>query len=166
MPDAISARRFPAVVLVAALLAASPPASALRLAERLGAPAAAAAERVADEALAAIGTPYAFGASDDAVDCSSLMQKVYRAAGVELPRTTREQIDTGTAIAAGELRKGDLVFYRWRRAGLHVGVVVDDGLIVHASPKRGRVVLTRLSSSWKRRLVAARRLLGPAPRGT
>lgn len=116
-------------------------------------------ERVASGALEMLGTRYKWGSKGGAtVDCSSLVQRAYRAAGLEIPRTTREQVGLGRPVALTQLRKGDLVFYRWQRRGLHVAVYMDDGYIVHASPGKGRVVMTRLNPAWQRRMVAARRL--------
>ncbi|HSW13600.1 MAG TPA: C40 family peptidase [Solimonas sp.] len=118
------------------------------------------AELIAGGALSMLGTDYEFGSrSDEAVDCSSLVQRVYRAAGLEMPRTTREQVGLGVPVRMTELRKGDLVFYRWKPRSLHVAVYMDDGYIVHASPGRGHVVMTRVNKAWQRRMVAARRLL-------
>jgi len=116
-------------------------------------------ELVASGALEMLGTRYKWGSKGgETVDCSSLVQRAYRAAGLEIPRTTREQVGLGRPVALSQLRKGDLLFYRWQRRGLHVAVYMDDGYILHASPGKGRVVMTRLNPAWQRRMVAARRL--------
>lgn len=147
------------VVPAAALLDEGTPAS-LQLIEATDISASLKTELVASEALAMIGTHYEFGSEgNDAVDCSSLVQQAYRAAGLEIPRTTREQVGVGAPVRLSELKKGDLVFYRWQRRNLHVAMYMDDGYILHASPGKGRVVMTRLNPSWQRRLVAARRLI-------
>lgn len=115
---------------------------------------------VVSDALSMLGTHYQFGASDEKkVDCSSLVQRIFRAIGMDVPRTTREQVGIGQPVAFTDLRKGDLLFYRWQRRNLHVAVYVDDGYILHASPGKGRVVVTRLNPTWERRLVAARRVI-------
>lgn len=117
-------------------------------------------EIVAREALAMLGADYELGsAADDAVDCSSLMQRIFRAVGLAMPRTAREQSGVGEPVHRAELKKGDLLFYRWQPRNLHVAVYMDDGYILHASPSAGRVVLTRITPSWEQRLVAARRLI-------
>lgn len=118
------------------------------------------AERVISEALAMLGMRYRYGSSSaKAVDCSSLVQQIYRSIGLQLPRTTRQQVHLGTAVALEQLQKGDLLFYRWRPRALHVAVYMDDGYILHASPSAGRVIMTRLDKNWRRRLVAARRVI-------
>lgn len=117
-------------------------------------------DRVEAEALTLLGTSYRLGGTGErGIDCSALMQRAFEAAGVALPRTTQEMLRSGEAVADSELRKGDLLFYRWKRRMLHVAMYVDDGYIVHASPAAGRVVITKLDNNWQRRLVAVRRLL-------
>jgi len=117
-------------------------------------------QRVTIGALSMLGTTYKLGSrSPTAVDCSLLVQRVYGAIGLDIPRTTREQIRLGEAVPLSELRQGDLLFYRWQARTLHVAIYMDNGYILHASPKEGRVVITQLNPSWRRRLVAARRVL-------
>ncbi len=59
-----------------------------------------------------IGTPYATnGTTPSGFDCSGFVQYVYRnAAGINLPRTTYDQINVGTAVSQSNLQPGDLVF--------------------------------------------------------
>lgn len=117
---------------------------------------------VISDALSMLGTDYQLGAStldEKKVDCSSLVQRIFRAIGVEVPRTTRQQVGYGEPVAREDLRKGDLLFYRWQPSNLHVAIYMDDGYILHASPGQGRVVVTRLTPSWERRMVAARRVI-------
>lgn len=109
---------------------------------------------------AMLGTDYVLGGNGgDAVDCSALVQLMFRSAGIELPRTTGELVSVGTAVKQAQLEPGDLLFYRWKRRGLHVAVYVDEGRILHASPGQREVVVTALNEAWQRRLVTARRLL-------
>jgi lipoprotein Spr len=117
-------------------------------------------ERVMLNAMSMLGTAYQLGGrSNNAVDCSLLIQRIYRAVGLDLPRTAREQIRLGEAVQLSELRKGDLLFYRWQARNLHVAIYMDNGYILHASPRAGRVVMTQLNPSWRRRLVAVRRVM-------
>jgi cell wall-associated NlpC family hydrolase len=111
-------------------------------------------------ALAQRGTPYAYGGDCTAAhsgnpahecDCSSLVQMAYHAAGITLPRTTREQIHTGTAVPdVRDIRPGDLVFIPGSdgtpAAPGHVGLYIGDGLIVNA-PHAGAQVRR---SHWPR----------------
>ena len=69
---------------------------------------------VLDKAMAMLGTDYRLGSnSDEAVDCSALAQQVFRSAGLELPRTSNELLETGTAVRKAQLKPGDLLIYRW-----------------------------------------------------
>lgn len=117
-------------------------------------------ERVMLGAMSMLGTTYKYGSrSSNAVDCSLLIQRIYSAIGLDLPRTTREQIRLGESVHLSELRRGDLLFYRWQRRNLHVAIYMDNGYILHASPSQGKVVMTQLNPSWRRRLVAVRRVM-------
>lgn len=109
---------------------------------------------------AMLGTDYVFGANgEDAVDCSSLVQRMFRGAGIEVPRTTRELVTEGDEVHLGDLEAGDLLFYRWGPSGLHVAVYLDDDRILHASSAQGEVVISHLNAAWQRRMIIARRLL-------
>jgi cell wall-associated NlpC family hydrolase len=89
-------------------------------------------------ARAQVGKPYVWGATGpSSYDCSGLTQAAWRAAGVSLPRTTWEQVKTGTRIATADLRPGDLVFFYDDIS--HVGIYIGDGMMIHA-PKPGASV--------------------------
>jgi cell wall-associated NlpC family hydrolase len=122
-------------------------------------------------ALAQIGTPYSYGGdctaphSTDATrhcDCSSLIQQAYRTAGVTLPRTTTEQVRTGTAVASlDQLRLGDLIFIPGSHGTIHapdhVGLYIGSGLLVHA-PTTGQAVQLAHVRGWQSHIVAVRRV--------
>ncbi|MFF4980910.1 C40 family peptidase [Streptomyces sp. NPDC001046] len=119
-------------------------------------------------ALGQLGTPYQWGGSctdshgSDPMgrcDCSSLMQQAYRAAGVTLTRTTYTQVKEGKPVSVDALRPGDLVFTEGTaKVPEHVGMVVGQGLIVHA-PRTGDVVRLTTLASWKPQILAARRVV-------
>lgn len=107
-----------------------------------------------------LGVRYRMGAdSASAMDCSAFVRKAFAMIGFSLPRGTRELIKLGEQIDESDLEPGDLLFYRWRRRGLHVAVYAGNGEIVHASPAAHQVIRTRLTQDWHRRLVSARRLI-------
>ena len=68
-------------------------------------------------------------------DCSGLVQYCYKKVGVNLPRTTQDQVNCGTAVSQKNLKVGDLVF---PKPG-HVGLYVGNGKMIHA-PSNGDVV--------------------------
>ena len=98
-------------------------------------------------ALAQIGTPYVWGGTDPAtgVDCSGLVQWVYREVGIDLPRTAQEQFDATARVPRDQLQPGDLVFFAGTYPSsdwlTHVGIYVGNGQMVNA-PTDGDVVRT------------------------
>ncbi|MBT2446032.1 C40 family peptidase [Streptomyces sp. ISL-43] len=100
-------------------------------------------------ALGQLGTPYQWGGSctnphgSEAMgrcDCSSLMQRAYGTAGIELSRTTYTQVGEGMAVPVNAIAPGDLVFSRGSASvPEHVAMAIGSGLAVHA-PRPGRNV--------------------------
>lgn len=82
-------------------------------------------------ALAQLGKPYLWGAvGPDSYDCSGLVQTAYRAAGVKMPRVSRQQATVGKEVARSDVRAGDLIFYY--EPVSHVAIAVDNTRVVHA----------------------------------
>jgi cell wall-associated NlpC family hydrolase len=96
------------------------------------------ADKVLAFARAQIGKPYVWGAAGpSSYDCSGLTQDAWKAAGVDLPRTTWDQVKIGTRIETKDLLPGDLVFFYDDIS--HVGIYIGDGKMIHA-PKPGTTV--------------------------
>jgi murein DD-endopeptidase / murein LD-carboxypeptidase len=112
-----------------------------------------------------LGVPYKWGGTTrNGMDCSALTRAVYREAyGVELPRTSGQMYRLGKEVAsAGNLRAGDLVFFRIDTSGpgvSHVGIYVGDGRFAHASSSRGGVIDPLSSPYFDKRYAGARRVL-------
>lgn len=76
-----------------------------------------------------LGAPYLWGGKSPlGVDCSGLVQMVYRQHGVALSRDAYQQAEEGTAVAYDEIAAGDLVFF-----DNALGRVVHVGLVLAAS---------------------------------
>lgn len=97
-----------------------------------------AAQAAVDTAMDQRGKPYEYGAEGpDSYDCSGLSRDAWRAAGVDLPHSSRQQSTMGTPVARADLQPGDLVFFY--EPVSHVGVYVGNDQVVHA-PTDGDVV--------------------------
>ncbi|WP_280422429.1 bifunctional lytic transglycosylase/C40 family peptidase [Nocardia carnea] len=87
-------------------------------------------------ACAQLGLPYVWGGNGPEVnggwDCSGLTQAAYRSAGISIPRTTYDQVHTGTPITEDQLAPGDLLFYGTAANVHHVGIYLGSGQMVHA----------------------------------
>lgn len=85
-----------------------------------------------------LGAPYVWGASGpNSFDCSGFTSFVFRQVGVQLPRVSRDQINSGQRVSRGDLQPGDLVFFG--SPIHHVGIYVGDDMMIH-SPRTGDVV--------------------------
>lgn len=98
---------------------------------------------IGDYAAQYLGTPYVWGGNSltGGVDCSGLVQQVYKHFGITLPRVTYDQIGEGKAVGMKGLRPGDLVFFDTKPGGGpdHVGIYMGDGKMIHA-PRPGKSV--------------------------
>jgi peptidoglycan DL-endopeptidase CwlO len=84
-----------------------------------------------------LGKPYQWGATGpDAFDCSGLVMMAYRAAGIDIPRTSQQQWAAGPQISPSQVQPGDLVFFAGAdgtpTAPGHVGLVIGNGLMIEA----------------------------------
>src|SRR5699024_2254214 len=68
-------------------------------------------QAIVDAARSQIGASYSWGTSKPGVsfDCSGLSSYAYKQAGIDLPRTSSQQVAAGTTISKSEAQPGDLV---------------------------------------------------------
>jgi len=108
-----------------------------------------------------IDTPYLWGGSsaDTGFDCSGLTMTVYQLNGLNLPRNSKRQFETGYPVHRDNLLKGDLVFFSSNKWGTvtHVGVYAGNNQFIHA-PGRGKKIRTDSLSAghYKQQYVGAR----------
>ena len=93
-----------------------------------------------------LGIRYVFGGSDPNIglDCSGLVQLVFRQLGIALPRTAQQQFDATLRVPRDQLQPGDLVFFARTYADphdwiTHVGIYIGNGQQINA-PTEGQVV--------------------------
>ena len=84
-----------------------------------------------------LGKPYLWGGTGpDAFDCSGLVMMAYRAAGVNIPRTSEVQWTFGPRVPASQVEAGDLVFFAGSDGTVtapgHVGIVIGNGQMIEA----------------------------------
>jgi cell wall-associated NlpC family hydrolase len=123
-------------------------------------------KRLVEQAMTYLGTPYRRGGTTRrGVDCSGLVGAVYGEQGLDLPRTAAQQFAEGIAVAASDLRPGDLVFFRdtYKRGISHVGIYIGDGRFLHAAGRRHGVIVSELSRSYYRLRYAGARRPAAAP---
>lgn len=94
-----------------------------------------------------LGAPYQWGGRESVgLDCSGLVQQALFACGRGCPRDTDMQgRELGDEIAAADLRRGDLVF--WTD---HVGMLLDEGRLIHANGFHMAVAVEALADAVAR----------------
>ena len=117
--------------------------------------------RLMDQYASWKGVRYRMGGSTKSgIDCSGFVQRTFREQfGLELPRSTSEQQDTGKEITRSKLRTGDLVLFRAGSTGRHVGIYIGNNQFVHASTSSGVMISSMNEPYWKKRYNEARRVL-------
>jgi peptidoglycan DL-endopeptidase LytE len=109
-----------------------------------------------------LNIPYKFGGNSIlGIDCSAYVKKVYGLFGIDLPRTAREQFNSGEPIDKDQLSVGDLVFFRtYASFPSHVGIYIGNNLFIHASSKGRKVTISSLDTPYfLKRFIGAKRLL-------
>jgi cell wall-associated NlpC family hydrolase/uncharacterized protein YraI len=114
-----------------------------------------------------IGIRYVWGGTTTkGFDCSGFTQYIMRNyAGVSIPRVSRDQAQSGTAVKKENLKVGDLVFFAKsasNRTINHVGMYIGNGQFIHSSSGgggRGVTISNLNSGSYAVRYSCARRYL-------
>ena len=93
-------------------------------------------------------------------DCSGFVHYVFaQVFGVDLPQNSAGQYQVGKQIARGDMKVGDLVFFKTHGKRIsHVGIYLGEGRFIHSPTTGERVHVSNLAENyWARRFAGARR---------
>jgi cell wall-associated NlpC family hydrolase len=116
-----------------------------------------------------LGVRYVFGGTQPAIglDCSGLVQLVFRQLGLALPRTAQLQYEATARVTPDQLQPGDLVFFARTYPDphawiTHVGIYLGGGQQINA-PTEGQVVSIQpvFSGFWGAHFVSGGRVAHP-----
>ena len=126
-------------------------------------------QKIENKAKSFLGVPYVWGATGPSkFDCSGFTQWVYRDAGINIPRVSRDQARVGEFISYDNLQRGDMVFFdtKKKRQGIvtHVGIYLGNNNFIHASSAGKSVVIYNFNEKtfYKKRFLWGRRVLKPS----
>lgn len=107
------------------------------------------ASTVINAAQSKAGATWVWGAEGpNRFDCSGLVQWSFARAGIDLPRSSRQQHDFAAPIGAQDARAGDLVFFSDSAGRVyHVAIYMGDNTIVHTGRVGGEVRVQELWTS-------------------
>ena len=96
-------------------------------------------------------------------DCSGFVSYAYKYFGINLPRTTMDQVNKSISINIKNLKDGDLVFFMTNPVlpyqVSHVGIYIGNNKFIH-SPKSGEVIkISELKGYYKERFVIGKRII-------
>ncbi|MBE5950205.1 MAG: peptidoglycan endopeptidase [Lachnospiraceae bacterium] len=118
---------------------------------------------ICDYACQYIGTKYVWGGNSltKGIDCSGLVQQVYKHFGYSTPRVSYDMASKFTKISISELQPGDLVFYGKSsdKKINHVGIYIGNNKIVHSSTNYKGVAISSMYFSSNLSILKCCRIL-------
>ncbi len=122
-------------------------------------------QKILSTAFSQIGARYRYGGTspETGFDCAGFVKWAYGQNGIDLPRSSREQLSHGKSIPKSELRPGDIVVFSRRMGsarGTHAGIYVGNGKFIH-SPRTGYTVRVdnAFDDHYGARFMGARRVI-------
>jgi len=89
------------------------------------------------------------GMSKKGIDCSALVYRTYREKfGINVPRSTEYQAQAGRSIKKGQLKAGDMVFFKTGFKTRHVGLYIEKGNFLHVSSSKGVMISNIEEPYW------------------
>ncbi|MBP5708672.1 MAG: C40 family peptidase [Bacteroidales bacterium] len=94
-------------------------------------------ETIVETAYKFLNTPYLWGGrSALGIDCSGLIQTIFKAHGISLPRNGSMQVNVGEEVSFASAQEGDVAFFGDEKGKVnHVGIMASKNRIIHASGK-------------------------------
>jgi cell wall-associated NlpC family hydrolase len=119
-------------------------------------------EDIVEYAKKFLGVPYVWAGNtpESGFDCSGFTRYVFANFGISLPRISRDQARTGTAVTQEQRKPGDLLYFGSNGYVDHVGIYAGDNQVIHASSTNKMVVISNLQY-YTATYMGARRLLNP-----
>lgn len=114
-------------------------------------------DQVVADARTYLGIPYVWGGTDPAkgLDCSGLVQRVYRDMGYELPRVSYQQATVGTAVPSlAQAQPGDLLAFG--SPVHHIAIYIGNNQMIEAPHPGANVRVADVSETPS----AIRRVIG------
>jgi len=118
-------------------------------------------------ALKYLNAPYLWGGKTPfGIDCSGFTQQVYRICGYKLKRDSFQQYLAGLKVEIKDSLPGDLAFFSNEQEKIvHVGILLEENKIIHASGKvridmlDEKGIFNESISSYTHKLAGIRRIL-------
>jgi hypothetical protein len=104
-------------------------------------------DTVKEAAMRYMNAPYLWGGKSPAgIDCSGLSQMAFRLCNHRISRDASQQAQEGELVDfLQSARCGDLAFFDEKEGKInHVGILLDNQHIIHATDTAGRVVIDRI----------------------
>ena len=112
-----------------------------------------------------LGVPYRRGGTGrNGFDCSGLSRRFYLDVfEIDLPHNSKEQsmldIFDKVPLNRQHFESRDLLFFQNKKKRInHVGIYLEDGKFLHATPRGGVIISSLDETYWKHSLVASRRV--------
>ncbi|HHW21492.1 MAG TPA: SH3 domain-containing protein [Clostridiaceae bacterium] len=119
------------------------------------------ADKIVEYSKTLLGVPYVWGGhSTKGFDCSGFTQYVFAKFGIKLPSSSYAYASIGTKVSRSELQKGDILLWDTEKNGTvgHVGIYIGNGMFIHASSSKKKVV-TRSLATYSEKYLGARRVI-------
>lgn len=114
-----------------------------------------------------LGAPYLWGGRTFfGIDCSGFVQQIYRQLNIMLPRDASQQQLVGSEVTLDAAKIGDLAFFINDKSKVtHVGIILDNHQIIHASGEvridmlAEKGIYVKESDSYSHQLASIKRIL-------